>query len=402
MPRESGTVGGPGASRPLRGAVGLFALVVGLILSGCMGEPAATKAGSGALPVTLRIGTADVPGQPGADQVEHFAEVVNGLSAGVLRIEPVWRAEGDDLTDDWDQKVARRVVSGDLDLGMIPTRAWDTEGITTMRALNAPMLVTSDELVEQIAAGDLAPTLMSGLDAVGLQGLALLPEGIRRVMSYGDPLDTVAGFAGKLIKVPESRTTHAMFTALGAIPDDASADDMAIAGGLVAGSESSFLGAPWLRHGPTSVVGNLPLWPKVNSLVINSRTFGDMSGAQQQVLREAAIRTRDWVIATQPKDAQGAAAYCEAGNTIVTIGTDEVAAFRAAGEPVIAHLKEDAFTRVLIGDIEELSGRLKATPAVLAPCSPLAAASSPHPSVHPSASVQPSPRAVRPSFPDAT
>src|SRR5215217_484677 len=102
-------------------------------------------------PVTLRIGTNDDPGKPGAAQIEEFSRQVQELSKGQVRIEPVWRAAGD--ADDWDQVVARRVVRGDLDMGMIPARAWDTEGVTSLRALHAPFLVTSDDLAGQIVKG---------------------------------------------------------------------------------------------------------------------------------------------------------------------------------------------------------------------------------------------------------
>ena len=104
-----------------------------------------------------------------------------------MRIEPVWNAAGDTGDDDWDQKVARMVVAGELDMGLIPTRAWDTEGVTSLRALNAPFLITSDELAAQVASSELAGTMLAGLDTVGVTGLALLPEGLRHVFSFGDP-----------------------------------------------------------------------------------------------------------------------------------------------------------------------------------------------------------------------
>jgi hypothetical protein len=64
---------------------------------------------------------------------------------------------------------------------MIPARAWDTEGVTSLRALHAPFLVTSDELVAEIVDGELADELLAGLEDVGVTGLALLPEGLRHL-----------------------------------------------------------------------------------------------------------------------------------------------------------------------------------------------------------------------------
>ena len=125
-------------------------------LAGCTGAGEGTKAGGQAAPVILRIGTDDFQGHPAADQIEEFARQVDELSEGGVRIEPVWNAAGDTGEDDWDQKVARMVVAGELDMGMIPARAWDTEGVTSLRALNAPFLITSDELAAEVASSELA------------------------------------------------------------------------------------------------------------------------------------------------------------------------------------------------------------------------------------------------------
>jgi hypothetical protein len=133
----------------------MAAVAASMALVACAGGSGGDKAGGETAPVTLRIGTNDDPGKPGAAQIEEFSRQVQKLSKGQVRIEPVWQAAGD--ADDWDQVVARRVVRGDLDMGMIPARAWDTEGVTSLRALNAPFLVTSDNLAAQIVKGVLAP-----------------------------------------------------------------------------------------------------------------------------------------------------------------------------------------------------------------------------------------------------
>ena len=146
------------------------------LLVGCSDDGGSTKAGGGSPPVTLRIGTNDPAGRPTEDQIAEFASHVERLSEGQLRIEPVFRAGGKG-NEDWDQVVGRMVVSGELDMGLIPARAWDTEGVTSLRALHAPLLVTSDELVGMVVTNELATKMLAGLDAVNVTGLALLPEG---------------------------------------------------------------------------------------------------------------------------------------------------------------------------------------------------------------------------------
>ena len=74
--------------------------------------------------------------------------VPTGLSAS----SPATAAAGIGV-DDWDQAVARLVVAGDLDLGMIPARAWDTEGVSTLRALTTPLLVTGEDHMDAVVPG---------------------------------------------------------------------------------------------------------------------------------------------------------------------------------------------------------------------------------------------------------
>ena len=170
----------------MRKLIAVTLAVGAMILSGCVDGGASTKAGGDAEPVALRIGTADGPGTPAADQIDEFVRQVDDLSGGLLQVEPMWEAAGPDQ-DDWDQQVARLVVSGDVDLGMIPARAWDTEGVTTMRALHAPLLVAADDLLDRVVTDGIAEEMLAGLDAIGVTGLALVPEGLRHVFSFGDP-----------------------------------------------------------------------------------------------------------------------------------------------------------------------------------------------------------------------
>src|SRR5262245_29097715 len=136
-------------------ATSIAILAFVLAAAGCGGGDEGGAAKTAEIkPVTLRIGTDDEPGRPAADQIEELARRAAKLSDGAIRIEPVWHAAGDG--PDWDQRVARMVTGGELDMGLIPARAWDTEGVTSLRALNAPFLITSDELLDQVVSSELA------------------------------------------------------------------------------------------------------------------------------------------------------------------------------------------------------------------------------------------------------
>lgn len=349
---------------------------VAAVLGGCSDDGDSTKAGSGSPPVTLRIGTADPPGRPTEDQIGEFARHVEELSEGQLRIEPVFRAGGE-TSPDWDQVVGRMVVSGELDMGLIPARAWDTEGATSLRALHAPFLVTSNELVGKVVTSDLAATMLAGLDAVSLTGLALLPEGMRHLFVFGEADVDLFDLDGKVVRAPTSETTSALFEALGATADDLDAqDDRFLAGvrdGSVAAAESEFALAGCCLPAASTAAANLILFPKVNSLVINTEAYESLGGGLQQVLRDAADRTVEWAISEMPSDADRAAEFCDGGGTIVNAPESELAAMQAAVAPVYAELERDETTKELIERIQAIKAELPPPPEI-APCEPVATA----------------------------
>jgi TRAP-type C4-dicarboxylate transport system substrate-binding protein len=344
----------------------LLTVVVLAFAAACGGGGSSSDAE--AEPVTLRLGTNDPSGQATAAAIEEFARQADELSNGRISIEPVWRAAGDPSPDDWDQAVARMVVSGELEMGLVPTAAWDTEGVTTLRALNTPFLVDSDELVEQIVTTDLADDLLSGLDDVGITGLGLLPEGLRHVFAFGEPLVSPSNFAGATIRAPHSDTVYALFEALGATVDDPAGSDFdaAVANGSIAGAESSFARAASLPGERLTATGNLTLFPKVNALVANGAAFDALSDDQQAVLRDAAERTVSSVSAGATTDAQSAQQYCETVGGVALASDADVAAFAEAAQPLVDQLEQDTTTQALIDRIRTLKDEAAPAPAVAA------------------------------------
>jgi TRAP-type C4-dicarboxylate transport system substrate-binding protein len=340
-------------------------------LAACSLQSEGTKAGGSAAQVTLSIGTDDYPGRAGADAIEEFARRVKQASRGRLQIEPVWNAGGRPGPDDWDQVVARKVVSGEFDMGVIPARAWDTEGITSMRALTAPFLVTSDELVNRIVTSNLAAEMLSGLDTIGVTGLALLPESLRHVFAFDHPLLSMADFKGATIRAPRSNTTFALFKALGATPDplrggDGKRFEDGVHAGSVAAAESDFFLAADLPA-PATATGNLTFFPKLNSLVINSKAFDELSHGLQAVVREAAKHTLDWAIANERHDRDSAKEFCNRGGTITTATDGDLAVIAQAARPVYDELKRDAATKAMLERISDFKAQLP-PPATVAPC----------------------------------
>lgn len=327
--------------------VALLAVLAGLAVPVFANTAGATTVPPSADPLILRVGTDDDDGRPAGAQILEFAEQVSALSGGSITIEPAWHAAGEDIPN-WDQAVAGLVTSGALEMGLIPSRAWDMLGVTSFQALNTPFLVTRDDLVIEIISGDVAGELMAGLAAANVVGVALFPEGFRHPFAYGDPLFGPDDYAGAVMRAPASANTTAMFAALGASTNDNSPDSE-----VHTALESTFLFDP-----PGTATGNVTFFPKVNSLVVNADVWTGLTADQQAILARAGTATRDWAIDEIPSDHDAAVARCENGFAIALASDAELTALAEAVAPAVDALREDAVTSALIDDITALRDAL--------------------------------------------
>ena len=341
-------------------ALGFALIATGAACSGSSSEPE-TIENSG--PVSLKIGTADDDSRPGGQAVVQFVEQVRTLSGGKLLIYPVWEAAGTDVQQ-WDQVVARKLKDKELDLAMIPARTWDTEGVTTLRALNAPFLVTSDALADKIVTSkDMADPMMAGLDKAGATGLALMPESLRHPFGFQHALATPAAFQGQGIRTPKSDLGDATISALGGKPTDPDGDayGAGVRDGTLAGTETGFVISDGLPT-PGIAAANVTFSTKVNTLVANSDVLGGLSAENREILRKAAAATREWVLVHRTTEAANAAAYCNRGGKIVNATSADLKAFEQAEQSVYAELEQDASTKEMIDRIRGLKSSVKVSP----------------------------------------
>jgi TRAP-type C4-dicarboxylate transport system substrate-binding protein len=339
-------------------------------LAACGGGQA-DKAGGSAPPVTLRLGTPDEPARAASDDVERFAARVRQLSGSRIKIKIVWEAGGRDAPRR-DQRVAELVRTGTLDAGLVPARAWDAEGVTSLQALQAPFLITSKALVERVVTSALAGEMLSGMQRAGVAGLALLPESLRHPFGFGHALTAPGDFAGATIQSPPSDASYRVLRALGARPVflvDATLF-RGVRAGTVAGAESSFQLA-----GPLPVAsiatGNVTLFSMVNALVVNQRAFAALTDGQRRILRRAASDTLRYVLRTNPSETETAAEYCRNGGTVIATSGVKLAALERAAQPAYGALEQDPQTRRLIERIRRLKHETAAASrAEVAPCRP--------------------------------
>jgi TRAP-type C4-dicarboxylate transport system substrate-binding protein len=337
-------------------AAGAAAILLVVTLAGCVPptadvQPVATSAH----PLKLRIVTDDDRSKPSGQQILHFADQVRQLSRGTIVVQPRWHAAGD--VPDWDEANARLVTSGRSELGLIPARAWDGLGVTSLRALNAPFLITTTPALNAVVSSPAVKPMLAGLAKASVVGVDLFPEGLRHPFGQDEPLRSARDYKGGLIRTPTSVTDTAMFVALGATTSD---DDLSPAN---RGAESSYLLTPG-----GIATGNVVFYPKVNVLVAGSHAWRKLTEAQRRVLARAAVQTRDWVVSTFPDDRADATAYCAAGGTIAAASAADVAGLERATSSVVSDLEKDAVTKAAIASIRSLTDSVPSGPPPLVSC----------------------------------
>jgi TRAP-type C4-dicarboxylate transport system substrate-binding protein len=171
----------------------LAALTIVLVAAGCA---SGTKSGGTATHV-IRI-VMQTPDAPDAD-AEYFISQVKQRSRGRIEI-----LEGSGYTSNNpsnESGLVRALRSGKVEMAYIPSRAWErASSVTAFRALQAPFLVTTYPLLRRITTGSIGRSMLRSLGSLGLVGLGLVPDELRRPLGRR-PLDSPATLRGARIRV---------------------------------------------------------------------------------------------------------------------------------------------------------------------------------------------------------
>ena len=330
----------------------LGAFVCGVIVTGCglhLGRGVADKAGGQGRPITLRLALPDGPGNAPARAATYFARRVRDLSGGRMRVRILWQAAGASAPR-WELRVVAMVRRRDVDLALVPARAWAESGVASVDALVAPFVINSDAVVRRVVAGPLTAPMLAGLRAAGVVGLAMVPGGLRHPFSFGRPMLTRSDYVGAAIRAPYSTIVYASLRALGARPVDVSGLEFAQAAarGRIAAAESGYELARTLPQLATAT-GNVTPFARIDVLASAAGVFSNLSARDRAVLRRAAVETTRYAIRTGRADQLLAKDYCAAGGGVASASEDEVRALATATAPITTSLERDPRTRRAIG-----------------------------------------------------
>ncbi len=330
----------------------LMAASLALLISaaGCGGS--GDKAG-GPRSVSLTLQAPD----GASDLSDVFVREAERRSDGTLRI--VVEGEAYSSADPANEaRLAAALRTGEAELTLLPSRAWESQGVKTFRALQAPLLVTDDGLLRRIVSGSVSREILRGTDRIGVIGLTLLPDSLRRTLGRR-AFTNLDALRGARIRIVDSATTAAGLRALGAIPVSGYVADEVGPGltkGRLDGTESS--AGSILDNNYQAVAKYLPanvvLFPKTNTIAISRRAFERLSSEQQDALREAAAATLAASLETRSPDAADLERLCQAGVRLARATPAELAALRDGVEPVYEALRRDPATAKILRQIERL------------------------------------------------
>jgi TRAP-type C4-dicarboxylate transport system substrate-binding protein len=356
----------------LCGRLSLLALVTiaGLFAVGCSaGGGSSDKAGGSGGSVALRL--ANTNGDIGyTPAVEHFVKRVEELSGGDVRIE----VENDwgGLDSDAEQRVVRGVSSGAVDLGWVGTRVFDTLGVESFQALTAPMLIDSYALEDAVIESGITEQMMGGVDELGVVGLGVLPDGLRKPIGVTAPIVAAADWRGIRFGTLPSKGQVDAIRALGGRPAQVGREEREtrLGNGRLDGFETSIWihqRNPALVHLAPYVAANVSLWPQMNVLIANPDRLEKLSAAQRGWLDEAARDAAAQSDALADKDAGALVNSCAAGARFAEASAEDLAALQARFGSVYAALRRHPETRAYIERIHALKKSTVAEPRVSIP-----------------------------------
>ncbi len=294
--------------------------------------------------------------------VAYFVDRVEELSGGEIVI-TVADSYGN-FTPDVEGRIVSHVATGDMDLGWVGSRVFDTIGVKSLEALTAPMLVDSYALQYAIIESGMTDEMLRSLDDVGVVGLGVLADGLRKPIGINGPIVGPADWAGIGFGTYTSEVQEQTIRALGATPAQVFGPrrEAAILDDTIGGFEMGLLiyqDPKWVELAPYVTV-NVNLWPQMDVLIASPDGIETLTDEQRGWLQEAAADAASRSGALADTETAAVEVACESGARFAEASDANVAALRDMLAPVYAELESDPHTKMFIEQIQALK---ESTPA---------------------------------------
>lgn len=319
----------------------LLALLVLVLAAAC--QPAASdKAGSET--VVLHLASIDaVDDNPRSAGPMEFVAALEEVSDGRLRVE-VDITSFDGVEADAEARLVAAIAAGEVDGGWPATRAFAAAGLSGLEMIEAPLTLTNEGAVDALVTSPVGEELLDRLDGTGVVALGMAVGPLRRPFAVSTPLLGPASWAGRKVRSFNSPVQDAAISALGAEPVHAGAGwtRLTSAGDLDALELDV---SQYHANGSSTEAGVLTsdvvLWPKVFVLTLSQERWDDLSGVQQDWVRQAAARARAASVAADHDEGPLLEELCSRGVTLHEAGAAARNALRERLEPVLRDLATD-------------------------------------------------------------
>src|SRR4051794_9930248 len=307
------------------------------LAAGCGGSPG-DKSGAGARDkvTVLELANGDNSGRDTGE----FVAAVRRLSHGKLVIRE--RADVHQGDVDYERAIIADVRAGRYALGKVGARAWDLAGVDSFAPLVAPFAITSLQQEERALRSPLSRVMLAGVERLGLHGVAILPGELRYPVGVSRDVLAPADFRDAVVGIRPSGVAEATFEALGGRARPVIAGAAYTGLDIVEQDVETLSGAAGLADA-RSVTGNVPLWPRAQTIVLNKAVYGRLTDEQREALTRAAIEaigpsTR----AIAKTSANGLALLCgRQGFALMTAARKDAEGIRRAAAPALANLRRD-------------------------------------------------------------
>jgi TRAP-type C4-dicarboxylate transport system substrate-binding protein len=291
-----------------------------------------------------------------------FVTQVDTLTGGSVRIDVKsdWRSG----EVDYETGLIADVKADKADLGVAGSRAFDTAGVLSLRALHAPLLITSYAAEEQVLKSPVVGEMLKGLDSVGLTGIGILPGDLRRPLGVKGRLVKPADYAGRTIGTQQSAVADSTMRALGSKPVRFPVKGQIDGFDGIEQQISAIQGNGYDKVGKY-LSANVALWPRPFVVFAATKTLDRLSAAQRQALQQAAAAALPASMArVLDGEKESLGNLCRAKLlTVLQATPDDLAALRKAVQPVYDDLERDPQTKRAIAAIASTVQGVTAEPA---------------------------------------
>ena len=344
--------------------------LVAAVVPGCSGAaPDSDKAG-GSLGGRVVLRMASTPGSlSDVPPVDYFAARVAALSGRTVQIKAV--DQWGDYAPDAEAQVVHAAAEGKVDLGWAGSRVFDAMGLANFQALSAPMLIDGYPLVNAVLESSIPGEMLDSLKVVGVAGLGISAEQLRRPISARRPLLNLADWHGIAFGTYRSRIQENAVRALGATPVEAFGPfrSRALDTGEIQGFELDIprydrLG---LAAKAPYVTANVTLWPQFNVLFANPGRLASLTDRQRSWLRQAADDATTFSEQLADREGRYVNEACSRGARFANASPSDLAGMRAPLAAVYRTIEQDPQTGAFIRQIQAMKLSTPRAPSLRVP-----------------------------------